>query len=121
MTLEQELQDPKSEKLKLLSEMLGLWPFCNIHKDHDNQDQWYCIKCGEITANSGRKCLYPDPITTDLCILAWQVCEKILELGLLEQWSDQIPILVYENNERMMATPTDWIEAGITVFKESKK
>ncbi len=121
MTLTDELQDPKSEKLALLSAMLGITE--HKHRVYTGAD--ICIKCGLEVYVDGlyslekahSPCPCPDPITTDLRIIAWQVRDKMVEMGLVAQFECKLEDLPWAYNE----TPTDWIEAGLAVFKEKKK
>ena len=128
-TLTQKLQDPQSEELALLSEMLH----GNIKHMHDFTENhstcrhggimssYLCLKCDteDLNRKPSNPCLYPDPITTDLRLLAWEVFDKMVELRLLTKWQDWmienaiVPVSRKDN-------PHNWINAGISVFKRSK-
>lgn len=128
MTLTENLQDPKSKDLALLSAMLG-----TTNCQHTISDRM-CTKCGQ---GCGPKitfaCYCPDPITTDLRILAWQVKDKMVEMDLAVEFVLQLESLhddyvtkpknIYSSFWQWcihICTPEDIIEAGLTVYQESK-
>ncbi len=120
--LEQELKDPKSKKLAVLSEMLGLdWRDPRKTIWDDDKDTWIDNKNWNM----------PMAITTDLRIPAWQVRDKMAE-----KQSDRITYKQtlwdiwykhtldrstnYDDFYRWMMwdmNPTDIINAGLTVYR----
>ncbi len=121
----------KSEKLALLSEMLGIEKQhtsgpeeCKVilHKNGTGSDV-VCGKCGKNVKNC-LPCRYPDPITTDLRILAWQVRDKMgFKSGraeMFDAWENKVEEYVMSGEELRDETPEDWVEAGIEVYKRSQ-
>lgn len=105
-----DLTDPKSKKLAVLSEMLGLdW--------RDTRKEIFDDDLDEFIDNENYN--LPMAITMSLGDLSWAVRDKMVEMGLGGPWLDAIggKALACDAFEE---TPESWIEAGITVYEGSK-
>lgn len=130
MTL--NLHDGKD--LALLSEMLDETKYkCHFlpvymnnplrHRCGIDTGKVKCDKCDKELLNEYGKplpdkwdiCPYPDPITISMAELSWQVRRKMVEMDLLTEWEDAMPVYL------ILSSSTDWVRAGISVFSEQKK